>query len=110
PAALGYRTDSALHDRLRTPQLRIRPPDLRRAAAAVPCGRGDVPDDVVRRLAAHRARRRPRPPYAGARVAQPAERPPPLDDGRRDGVRPRDAVLRTRIDAVRLRPTLDGRD
>ena len=88
----------------------VRPADLRRAPAALPCRRGHVPDDVVRRVAAHRARRRARPAHAGARVAQPAERPPALDDGRRHRVRPRDPFLRARVDAVRLRAALDRRD
>src|SRR6476620_7158166 len=48
--------------------------------------------------------------HPGARLAQPAERPPSLDDGRRHSVRSCDTFLRARVDAVRFRPALDGRD
>lgn len=110
PQRWDIKAGSTLYGRLRTPQLRVRPPDLRRAPADFSCRRGHVPDDVVRRVAAHRARRRARPAHAGGRVAQPAERPPALDDGCRHRVRPRYSLPRARVDAVRLRAAVDRRD
>ena len=110
PAALERQGGAALHGRLWPRELRLRPPDVRRTAPGLSCRRSHVPDDLVRRVPAHRAGRRARPAHAGPRLAQPAECPPALDDGFGHGIRPRHPVLRIRVQALRLRPALDRRD
>jgi cation transport ATPase-like protein len=54
-AAVGHRVHRPFHGDVRAGELRLRPAHLRRAARRLPGGAGDVPYELVRGIAAHRA-------------------------------------------------------
>ena len=110
PAALEHQGHPALHDRLRADQLGLRSADVRRAAAGVPCRRGDVPDLVVHDFASDRTRGRARPANPQTRLSQQPQPVAVVVDACGGRRHPHDPVPRGAEFGVRLRAALGASD